>query len=170
VSLVRLGQKPPADETPEGLILDCHARIRTFCDLAVKLATEAATDEALADAATRVHRYFTQALPLHVADEEQTLAPRLRRFAPETLAALTAMERQHREHEPLLDGLIRAWRGLVADPGPRAASAGDAARLRAELERHLGDEERLIVPALARLPGEERRSFVDEVRQRRRRP
>lgn len=169
MSTIRLGAKPAADETPAGLVLDCHARIRTFSGLAVTLATAAAPDAEVADAAARVHRYFTQALPLHVTDEEQSLAPRLRRYAPEVLAALGDMEREHRDHERLLAGLIAAWAAIGGDPGRRAASADAAAHLRDELERHLAAEERLVVPALARLPADEARAILDEMRARRRR-
>jgi iron-sulfur cluster repair protein YtfE (RIC family) len=169
VSGVGLGPKPPVDETAAGLILDCHARVRTFSELAVKLATEAASDVELMEAAARVLRYFTQALPLHVADEEQSLAPRLRRFSPETIDALTTMEREHREHERLLAALIESWHRLQSDPGPCAVTADDARRLRQEMERHLSAEERLVVPALAQLPPDEQRGFIEELRQRRRR-
>jgi iron-sulfur cluster repair protein YtfE (RIC family) len=169
MSTIRLGPKPAVDETPAGLVLDCHARIRSFSGLAVTLATAAAPDAEIADAAARVHRYFTQALPLHVADEEQSLAPRLRRYAPEAMAALTDMEREHRDHESALAGLIAAWASIADDPGRRAASADAAAHLRAELERHLAAEERLVVPALARLPADEQHAILDEMRARRRR-
>jgi iron-sulfur cluster repair protein YtfE (RIC family) len=167
--MIGLGPKPAVDETPAGLVLDCHTRIRTFSGLAVTLATAAAPDAELADAAARVHRYFTQALPLHVADEEQSLAPRLRRYAPETMAALADMEREHREHERLLGGLVTAWAAIGDDPGRRTASAEAASRLRAELERHLAAEEGLVVPALARLPADEARAILEEMRARRRR-
>ena len=169
MSTIRLGPKPAADETPAGLVLDCHARIRTFSGLAVTLATAAAPDAEVADAAARVHRYFTVALPLHVADEEQSLAPRLRRYAPDTLAALDDMEREHRAHDALLAGLVAAWAAIGEDPARRAATAEAAARLRAELERHLAAEERLVVPALAGLPTDEQQAILEEMRARRRR-
>jgi iron-sulfur cluster repair protein YtfE (RIC family) len=114
-----------------------------------------------------VHRYFTQALPLHVADEEQSLAPRLRRFAPEAAAALDAMEREHRAHDEVLARLIPAWEALRADPGVRRETLADARRLQAQLEEHLAVEERLIIPAIARLPADEASAIIAELRARR---
>ena len=40
--------------------------------------------------------------------------------------------------------------------------------LRAELERHLAAEEQLVVPTVARLPADEQRAILDEMRARRR--
>jgi iron-sulfur cluster repair protein YtfE (RIC family) len=167
MSLVRLGQSPAGEETASGLLLDCHTRIRSFAELAVRLAEDDAPDAELADAAARVHRYFTQALPLHVADEERSVAPRLRQIAPETVEALETMEREHRAHDELLARLVPAWEALRSDPRLRRETHADALRLRAELEAHLAAEERLIVPALARLPAEESRAIVTELRARR---
>jgi hypothetical protein len=77
------------------------------------------------------------------------------------------MEREHRAHDLLLARLIPAWDSLRSDPRPRDGTRADAVRLQAELEQHLAAEERLIVPALARLPPEEQRAFVEELRSRR---
>jgi iron-sulfur cluster repair protein YtfE (RIC family) len=167
MSLIRLGHKPPVEQSPAGLIVDCHARIRTFATLAVRLATEDAPDVEIADAAARVHRYFTEALPLHVADEEQSLAPRLRRVAPDTLEALRTMEREHRAHEALLAQLVGAWDALRTDPGRRHETRVAAMRLRDELEPHLQAEERLIIPAIGQLAVDEQLAFVAEARARR---
>jgi iron-sulfur cluster repair protein YtfE (RIC family) len=161
-----LMRKPPVEQTPANLILECHARIRSFAAIAVRLAGEDAPEAEVAEAATAVHRYFTQALPLHVADEERSLAPRLRQFAPDTSEALAAMEREHRAHEALLARLIPAWESLRADPGPRRATLADAARFQTALEEHLVAEERLVVPALLHLPAAESSAIVDELRQR----
>jgi iron-sulfur cluster repair protein YtfE (RIC family) len=167
MGIVRLGSRPPIDETASSLLLDCHARIRSFAQLAVRLAEAEATDSDLTDAAARVHRYFTQALPLHVADEEQSLAPRLRRFAPDSAEALAAMEREHHAHHGLLARLLPAWHALSSDPQLRRDTLTDARRLQIELEEHLAAEERLIIPAMARLPEEEARAMVVEMRARR---
>jgi iron-sulfur cluster repair protein YtfE (RIC family) len=167
MSPVQIGKKVAGEETPAGLLLDCHARIRFFADLAVRLATQDAPDAELTEAAAGVYRYFTEALPLHVADEEESVSPRLRRFAPETADALRTMERQHRAHDELLARLIPAWGELRSDPRRRRDTHADAVHLRSELEEHLVAEERAVIPVLARLPHEEQRAFVDELRARR---
>jgi hypothetical protein len=71
------------------LLLKCHERIRTFIGLACKLgkAQEPSVDE-IRDAASRVSRYFSEALPLHVADEEESILPRLAGRNPEPDLAL----------------------------------------------------------------------------------
>ncbi len=167
MSFVHLGRKPATDETPSGLLLDCHARIRSFAQLAVRLAEDDAPNAELADAAARVHRYFTQALPLHVADEEQSLAPRLRRFAPDVGEALATMELEHRAHDEILANLVPAWDALRSDPSLRRDTLDDARRLRSQLETHLAAEERVVLPAIARLPAEEARAILAELRARR---
>jgi hemerythrin-like domain-containing protein len=166
MSLVGIGKS--GGGTPSDLLLDCHARIRRFSSLAVRLAAEPAPESELMEAAAAVHRYFTQALPLHVADEEQSLAPRLRRWAPQTFDALAAMEREHREHEIGLGRLIPRWAELARDPGARATTLAGAQQLSAALEAHLAAEESAVLPSLPRLPPEELQAFVAELRARRR--
>ncbi len=66
--MLQIGQKPrTADaDDPEAMLLDCHARIRNFSALSVRLASpDVAAEGEIADAAARVHRYYTVALPLH---------------------------------------------------------------------------------------------------------
>jgi iron-sulfur cluster repair protein YtfE (RIC family) len=167
VSLVRLGARSSAAPDAAALLVECHARIRGFARLAVQLATARAPAPEIADAATRVHRYFTEALPLHVQDEERSLAPRLRRFAPDVAAALDDMEREHRAHDELLAKLLPAWAAIRTDANAAAQTRSDAERLQTLLEQHLAAEERLVLPALARLPAGERDALVDEMRARR---
>jgi iron-sulfur cluster repair protein YtfE (RIC family) len=160
MSLIRIGQRGPGGETPGTLLLDCHARIRHFAELAVRLAEVDAPEAEIRDAAARVHRYFTVALPLHVADEELSIAPRLRRFVPD---ALDAMEREHRAHTELLQRLIPAW----VEPRRPDDLLDDSRLLASELNKHLEAEERLIIPALTHL-GAESHAVVAEMRDRRR--
>jgi iron-sulfur cluster repair protein YtfE (RIC family) len=164
--MIHIGKSAGAD-TPAGLLLDCHARIRRFGALAVRLAEESAPEAEVGEAAAAVHRYFTRALPLHVADEEQSLAPRLRRFAPDTLDALATMEREHREHAALLARLVPEWEKLARSPAGRGATLADAQRLLAALEAHLAAEESAVIPSLSRVPPAEAQAFAGEMRARR---
>ncbi|HEX9400550.1 MAG TPA: hemerythrin domain-containing protein [Anaeromyxobacter sp.] len=52
--------------------------------------------------------YFTEALPLHARDEEESVLPRLHGRDSAVDAELAAMEREHREHGPPLEVLVRA--------------------------------------------------------------
>jgi hemerythrin-like domain-containing protein len=117
-----------------------------------------------------VHRYFTQALPLHVADEEQSIEPRLRALGRADLdAALARMEAQHDEHEPMLARLIPRWAQLAERPEAALAAAtrADAGSLVRAMEDHLSAEEQSILPAVASLPVEQQQAIAAEMRARR---
>ena len=98
--------KEPSDIVD--LLLECHERIRTFVGLAGRLAnTKQPSVDEVRDAATRVARYFSEALPLHVADEEQSILPRLSGRDSELDKALNSMREQHRQHEEPLRVLLQ---------------------------------------------------------------
>jgi len=168
------GGEPPL--VPAGAVaalLECHGRIREFISLARRLgeADEAAAAE-VADAAARVARYFTVALPLHAQDEEESVAPRLLGLDPFVDAELTVMAREHRDHEPALARLVGACDVLERDPARHAELAGTVVLVAGELERHfavhLAREEAVIFPAIERLldPAADA-AIVEELRARR---
>lgn len=167
MSLLGIGQRPPTKETPASLVLDCHQRIRSFTQLSVRLAEADAPESELAEAAARVHRYFTVALPLHVADEEESIAPRLLLVASQVADAIERMEREHLEHVDLLARLISAWAALKRGARPPSELSANARQLQAALDAHLEAEERIIVPALAALPETDARAILQEMRRRR---
>src|ERR1700743_1705738 len=90
------------------LLTGCHQRIRHFTGVVIKLAhAQGATPEEISQAATAVHRYYSISLPLHEADEEQTLHPRLNVLRDEKLNhALRAMADQHEAIDELLERLL----------------------------------------------------------------
>ena len=179
MTLVSLGfgSPPPPSDAPEALrlLLDCHVRIRRFAAMAVRLArTLDAPAGQRADAAAQLQRYFRIALPLHVADEEESLAPRLRalqgdereRLGP----ALREMSRQHVDIEARLARVLPAWQQVEESGGVHAGpSEGEALALCDLLLRHLALEETELFPLLARsVPAAEGEAFVQELRARRR--
>jgi len=177
-SLVPLGARArqAGPETVVGLLLDCHQRIRRFSALAIQLANAPAAPPAeVRDAAERVHRYFTLAFPLHVADEELSLRPRLLRHPIEAPVrqALETMSREHLEGEALLPPLVERWASWARDPDPaaaRGASLQAAEQLERLLRQHLQMEETLLFPALTRWLGEAELAEVQaEMRGRRER-
>jgi hemerythrin-like domain-containing protein len=99
--MAQIGAEPGPDfSDPLALLRACHGRVERFAELALtiadRLAAEQAPDEEVIRAAGRVLRYFDEAAPLHHADEEHDLLPRLRpRLPAEEAARLT----------PLLDAL-----------------------------------------------------------------
>lgn len=158
---------------PLELLLACHERIRRFSGLALKLArAKGAPEHEVRDVALAVRRYFDEALPLHVADEEESLAPRLRARSEHLAATLERLAEDHREHQHDLALLVMLCAELADDPtrlDERRTQLEDLAqRLASEFERHLAFEERELFPALTELfSSEARRELAAEFRARR---
>jgi hemerythrin-like domain-containing protein len=165
--------KPAVPADAVDLLLECHGRIRTFLALAGRLGeARGVAPDAVMDAAFRVHRYFTLALPLHARDEEESVAPRLRGRDPAVDAELENMAREHREHEPPLAALVEACAQLARDPGRHGELAATVQRAAGDLERHfaahLAREEAVIFPAIRRLLDQAAdAALVKEIRLRR---
>jgi hemerythrin-like domain-containing protein len=168
--VVQLGKKPKA-EGVVGRLLECHERIRRFTDMAVRLgAAENAGEDDIRSAAGEVRRYFVEALPLHVEDEERSIVPRLEGREPELDAALARMHAEHESHEPLVSSLLSICDELVRTPASelRGRLIPLAADLRRELGLHLEEEEAIILPAIDRLISkEEQAQIVAEMAARR---
>lgn len=154
------------------LLGECHQRIRRFVDLARQAASrEDAPPGQVAQACADVERYFVEALPLHVADEEESIEPRLRGVSPSVDHALDAMARQHQEHASNLEALLRATAKVRCEPHDECARgelATVAIALEIEFEEHLTLEENTIFPAIRELPPKTQESIIVELRQRRR--
>ncbi|MEZ0228392.1 MAG: hemerythrin domain-containing protein, partial [Planctomycetota bacterium] len=128
MSLKRPGDRP-APESVADRLLACHERIRRFSALGVTIAgSVAAPASEVAAAAESVHRYFTVALPLHVADEDASIAPRLlaREADGPVAEALATMSREHVAIEELIGELAPHW-----------AAAARHELTAVELSRHL---------------------------------
>ncbi len=179
--LLTIGQAPAGaspgaeDAGPVALLLACHARIRDFGALARRIAGAVdAPASHVGDAARDLHRYHTLALPLHQADEDLTVRPRLEAAAsaPEVRAALARMGDEHVALELVLAELCPLWATLRDDPtrlpelAPRLIAPTDA--LIALWDQHLAPEEALIFPALAAvLSPAENAAIAAEIRARR---
>jgi iron-sulfur cluster repair protein YtfE (RIC family) len=169
--LLNVGKKKPPEDVVE-MMLECHGRIREMVGLARRLAELPSTPaEEARDVAARVRRYFSEALPRHVADEEESVVPRLRGASPEVDRALDAMCAEHVEHGPELARLVSCADEIARAPErlPELGRAlGEAATA---LERafavHLEAEERVLFPALAALDAHEKAAILAELRARR---
>jgi hemerythrin-like domain-containing protein len=165
LQIQRRGEPRPDDAA--AMLLHCHEKIRTFAKLAIDAASAVnAPASERADAAAKVHRYFTVALPLHVADEERSIRPRLLAAAPTPaiVEALATMAKEHSQHEDLILELVPLWQASAAD---LARTISAAQRLEELLRAHLEMEEATILPALRSLPAEATRAIQDEMRARR---
>jgi iron-sulfur cluster repair protein YtfE (RIC family) len=173
--LTRLG-KPAAPGDAVDLLVECHERIRSFLGLARRIAEAGPSDRSeVPDAAARVHRYFTEALPLHAKDEEESVLPRLLGKEPRVDAELMSMMQEHAEHEQPLGALVRACQLLVREPARYAEVARAIAVATDELDRHfsvhLRREEEVIFPAMRRLLDRAAdEEIVKEIRERRMAP
>ncbi len=157
------------------LLLGCHGRIRHFTAVALRLAEQRrapASDRS--QAARAVLRYYTMALPLHEADENESVYPRLKRaLLPGELAnANEQMIEQHKNIDATVAELIPMWQEVEHDPEAQDAS-GDRLRdctehLSALWSAHLKLEEEQVIPALRQhLTAEDLRAIQQEMRDRR---
>jgi len=152
--LTTLGKRSLAKPSVSDRLLDCHARIRKLGALALRLAAGAPSAQAR-DAAEQLHRYFSIALPLHIADEDESVRPRLERLGDPTVdAALGSMTIEHVEIEATLAELLESWLAIIQGPTDARClgTRGPAIALERQMLAHLHDEETFIFPALALLP------------------
>ncbi len=152
--LMQLGAPAVAGDAVD-LLLDCHDRIRGFLALARRIARHGAAEPDVAEAASRVRRYFMEALPLHARDEEESILPRLQGRDPVVDATLATMAHEHLEHERPLGVLVTACGELARAPARLPELARFIAGATDELERHFAEhlrrEEAVVFPAMRRL-------------------
>ncbi|HLV68200.1 MAG TPA: hemerythrin domain-containing protein [Polyangiaceae bacterium] len=174
--LTTIGRKPKTAGDLVAHLLECHERIRTFVRIAESAGRRDDLDrESVIEACSRSERYFIRAFPLHIEDEEKSILPRLLEPAAapslELREALHTMEQQHGEHEPRVRVLLETLSAVRAEPERtelRAALARVAAELATAFEEHLVLEERVVFPAVRRLPSETQARIQEEMRGRRR--
>ncbi len=176
-----LNQISPAPNHPSSssdevnsLLLGCHQRIRHFTAVASKLAhAQGATPEEIRSAAEGVYRYYSVSLPLHEADEEDSLRPRLNRLDDDKVRhALAAMHDQHMAIDDLLERLLPLLRMVSNNPDTLAAAGAEmcliAGALTEMFDAHLQMEESVIFPAIAaHLTEQAQADLLREMRDRR---
>jgi hemerythrin-like domain-containing protein len=147
--------------------------MRQFTALAAELAARPSVPpEEVREVATRIHRYFTVALPLHEEDEERSLFPRLLARAQELGPQIAALREDHTAHAERVAALLAVCGGLQAAPERadvlREALARAAQALAETWSVHLTREERDVFPAVRTvLSAEERAAIRQEMRDRR---
>jgi hemerythrin-like domain-containing protein len=142
------------------VLLEAHVEARQVVTLASALASKSATADSR-ETAQHVSDFLEWLLPLHCADEERSLVPRLAGKHAALDRSLDALRRQHLSLEAPLTRL-RLLCCMVARDVSRlhvlrfelAAAAED---LRTRLDEHLAFEEAAVFPALKRV------LFVDEL-------
>jgi iron-sulfur cluster repair protein YtfE (RIC family) len=165
---------PKAEEDAVELLIGCHQRIRHFTSIATKLAhAQTAGHDEIRSAAEAVYRYYSVSLPLHEADEEDSLRPRLDQVADERVQhALAAMHDQHLAIDDLLERLLPLLRMVGNNPAALADAGGEMCSITKALsemfQAHLQLEEEVIFPAIDQsLTEDARAELLTEMRNRR---
>ncbi len=172
---IKLGSAPAIERDAVDMLLACHQRIRNFTSIAVRLAEiEGAGAEEIANAAEAVHRYYTIALPLHEADENESVYPRLRVVLSrdDDAKALELMIEQHGPIDELVAKLVPLWNQLRTRPAMLARLQAElrdhAARLLQRWQEHLSLEEEIVFPLIRKsLSGNDLAAIRREMKLRR---
>lgn len=110
-------------------------------------------------------RWLTEELPVHVADEEHSLYPRLRRHDAALVDRLSA---EHERDARLAESAIKALRAVAAGEDVPAASLEDAAAFARLHRRHLELEEATVMKlSRGMLTREEKADLAGEMLRRR---
>ncbi len=164
----------PKTEDAVDLLTGCHQRIRHFTGVAVKLAhAQGAAPQEVSQAAAGVHRYYSVSLPLHEADEDNSLKPRLEAIAGEQVRhALLAMRDQHQAIDELIERLLPLLVMVRNNPETLQAAGAEMCAIAKALEdlfqAHLQMEEEVIFPAIRRdLPPDSQLEILREMQERR---
>jgi hemerythrin-like domain-containing protein len=168
--LVQLGKRTSSEDVVD-LLHECHGRIRRFLVLARRLAVSSDAPSAeIAATAGQIRRYFAESFPLHTADEEIDIVPRIRGNG-RAFDGLARIHADHHWHASAIAELIVLCSVLERDPGQAAEISQQlhavAAQLAADLESHMEFEERTMFPALRQLPGHEQAAILAAMRRRR---
>lgn len=130
---------------PHGLLRDAFAQAGAF------IGATAPGDRARAAQVGSFYENVLAFLRVHHGAEDDLLWPLLRERAPQQATLLDRMENQHAAVDEVTGAADRAVAAYVSDPTAEHAAALLAAvrRLAIELDAHLVDEEREILPLAA---------------------
>jgi hypothetical protein len=167
----------PADQAAEDaldLLVGCHERIRHFTATANKLAhAQSASSFEIRQAAAGVYRYYSVSLPLHEADEEDTMRPRLEAVADARVRhALAAMHDQHLAIDELIERLLPLLQLVERNPPALQETGGEMCAITKALDEvfgaHLQLEEEVIFPVIREVLSEHvRAEMLAEMKARR---
>ena len=164
--LNQITTKRPGNQVAEDavdLLMGCHERIRHFTATANKLAhAPSASAFEVRQAAAGVYRYYSVSLPLHEADEEDTLRPRLDKVADASVShALAAMHDQHLAIDELIERLLPLLQLVERNPAALQETGGEMCAITKALDEvfgaHLQLEEQVIFPVIREVLSEQAR-------------
>src|ERR1035437_1707992 len=113
---IQIGAKPDSGfDDPLGMLKDCHRRIENFLGILCVVVEHAQGRNLTGEERDTVQaalQYFRSGGQRHTADEEESLFPRLRAFAPGSFEEIGRLEGDHREASELhesVEHLYSAW-------------------------------------------------------------
>jgi hemerythrin-like domain-containing protein len=155
---ITIGKKPESSfADPLGLLSDCHRRIERFLGLLITVTTDArggALSDEQREALAAAGRYFREAAPKHIEDEERSLFPRMRESRDARVrAALATIKELEEDHVVLdrghieVDTLVERWMddgSLPMTDAQRLVTVLE--ELRSIYERHIEIEDHDVFP------------------------
>lgn len=153
-------------------LLRCHRRVRLYMHVAWNLADIPLDDlNAVRHSAAVLARYFGQAFPLHTADENDSLMPRLRATVPRIQTALDRMALDHVQEAEHIHAVIRHCESIAENPHrletTRRSFRRFTRQLTVDLESHLVAEERYVFPHIRLLSESDQQAILEEMAARR---
>ncbi len=153
---VNIGQRDHSFSEPLGLLTDCHRRIEQFLDILVKVTHQVhggPLDSGTRSALNAAIVYFRDAAPKHIADEEESLFPRMKQCmaCSSAVTELLMLELDHGKLRNLHEGvekLVMEW--LTRDRLSEAESltlTENLSLLKQTYRTHIATEEKDIFPA-----------------------
>lgn len=91
-------QAAPTWDNPIDMLYACHGKVKRFCQQLLLLPDyleQYGLNEANYQAVWQIRQYFSQAAPLHHADEEDNFFPVLLHYVPTAQADVDELARQH---------------------------------------------------------------------------
>ena len=172
------GATRDAPASPVEMLRGCHAWTRHFVQLSRTLAEAVVVPPAeIAEAAAAVFNYFSYAMPLHEADENQSLFPRIQSALPPGALlreAAETMVEQHLAIDELTAELLSLCGSLRHRPERLPSLARRLQYVTGALGQifaaHLHLEEAVIFPALQQLLTETQMQEISHEMHQRRRP
>lgn len=140
--------RPSGPAFPVFALAASHERLRLHCDLLDDLAAlpDLRDPRAPGMAANALH-FFRNELPLHVAAEDRSLAPRLRRAVPGSARLLDELARDHADVDACIWVLLAHLGPLAAGrPIPSATFRASVRMLRSRLLPRMEREEQELFP------------------------
>lgn len=153
---LQIGATPDAGfDQPVAMLRDCHRRILRFAGLLGQVARDAqgySLSKEQQSAVEAALRYFGTSGPLHNADEECSLFPRLRgRVSATVTATIARLEAEHREAEGLQRRIGQLFQHWIAEFGldrSEEQELGEATeRLESFYDEHIRIEEATVFAA-----------------------